>query len=131
MARRVCSSLINSHQEEWEGIPRSVPGLTTFIRRPQMADAVQFADSRTAYDDLSQSTKDRIGDYALNHSQHWSRKKANPGHPLLEEPRVSLSPVQAGLYRMKEVLMGDSSSRNRTRSGSIDWSRSMNLVVVK
>lgn len=117
--------------------PRGMGGNTEVRSRShrfpyfQNADGVQFADSRTAYDDLDQSTKDQIEDYALNHSQHWSRKKANPGHPLLEEPRVSLSPVQAGLYRMKEVLMGDSSSRNPTRSGSIDWSRSMNLVVVK
>lgn len=51
-----------------------------------------FVDSRTAYDDLPEETKEKIKDYALNHSQHHSRRKANPGHPLLEEARVCCLP---------------------------------------
>jgi hypothetical protein len=64
------------------------------IRRPKAWLArriahVQFADSRTAYEDLDDESKDKIKDWVLWHSQHHSRRVASPGEPLLEEKRVS------------------------------------------
>ncbi|MFZ1990567.1 MAG: TauD/TfdA family dioxygenase [Alphaproteobacteria bacterium] len=42
-----------------------------------------FADTRTAYDDLPQSMKDRIEGLEANHSIWWSRKMA--GYPFTDE----------------------------------------------
>ena len=48
----------------------------------------EFADSRTAYDDLSEEIQTKIADWILWHSQHHSRRKASPDAKLLAEPRV-------------------------------------------
>lgn len=55
-----------------------------------MGGNTEFADTRTAYDDLDGATKEKIQDWILWHSQHHSRRKASPNHPLLEEERVSV-----------------------------------------
>ena len=49
----------------------------------------EFADSRQAYEDLSQETKERIADYVVNNSQFQCRRSANPGNPMVEGPAVS------------------------------------------
>lgn len=58
------------------------------IPPPGNGGNTEFADCRTAYDDLDDATKDRIKDYVLWHSQHHSRRKANPGVALFDEPKV-------------------------------------------
>lgn len=73
--RRAGISLLLSHQLP----PKGTGGDT------------EFADTRTAYDDLDGETKERVKDYVLWHSQHHSRRRANPGNPLLEEPKVRVS----------------------------------------
>lgn len=55
---------------------------------PGTGGDTEFADTRTAYDDLDEETKKKIGEYVLWHSQHHSRRRASPGHPMLEEERV-------------------------------------------
>jgi alpha-ketoglutarate-dependent 2,4-dichlorophenoxyacetate dioxygenase len=45
--------------------------------------ATEFADSRQAYDELPQETKDRIKNYVVMNSQLQCRRAANPGNPLL------------------------------------------------
>lgn len=49
----------------------------------------EFADSRQAYEDLPQETKERIADYVVNNSQFQCRRSANPGNPMVEGPEVS------------------------------------------
>lgn len=67
---------------------------------------LQFADTRTAYADLPDSTKEKISDWVLKHSQHHSRRVASPGHPMLDEPKVS-PPAEQRV--MSTVLTGGSS----------------------
>lgn len=49
---------------------------------------MQFADTRTAYDDLPEEHKRAIKDWVLWHSQHHSRRVANPGEPLLDQKKA-------------------------------------------
>lgn len=49
---------------------------------------MQFADTRTAYDDLPEERREAIKDWVLWHSQHHSRRVANLGEPLLEQEKV-------------------------------------------
>lgn len=55
---------------------------------PNMGGNTEFADTRTAYDELDPQIQERIKDYVIWHSQFHSRRRASPGHPLLEEKRV-------------------------------------------
>lgn len=48
----------------------------------------EFADSRTAYADLPQETKDRIDSYIVDHSQLHSRRKGAPNNALVWEDKV-------------------------------------------
>ncbi|WVQ85208.1 hypothetical protein IAT38_007373 [Cryptococcus sp. DSM 104549] len=47
----------------------------------------EFADTRTAYDDLPAERKEEIKDWVLWHSQHHSRRVASPGEPLLDQEK--------------------------------------------
>ena len=60
----------------------------------------QFADSRQAYADLPDSTKDRIANYVLLHSQHHSRRVASPGHPMLEQEKYLPTSHPFGMHRL-------------------------------
>ncbi|GFZ45548.1 hypothetical protein JCM24511_03274 [Saitozyma sp. JCM 24511] len=64
----------------------------------------EFADSRTAYADLPQETKDKIADWALMHSQHHSRRVANPGEPLLEEERFLPESHPFGVHKLNMYI---------------------------
>lgn len=48
----------------------------------------EFADSRTAYDDLSQEMRERIEDYVTCNSIIHNRQTANPGSPLFKDINV-------------------------------------------
>jgi alpha-ketoglutarate-dependent 2,4-dichlorophenoxyacetate dioxygenase len=49
----------------------------------------EFADSRTAYADLPEETKDKIKDSVVDHTQLHSRRRGAPNEPLVWEDRVS------------------------------------------
>ena len=63
----------------------------------------KFADTRTAYQDLPAERKDRIKDYALKHSQHHSRRVANPGHPMLEEKKFLPESHPFGTHKLVQI----------------------------
>jgi len=73
---------------EQAGTPRWVIYFSLFDGRPRLTPREQFADTRAAHDDLDASTKDRIKDHVLWHSQQHSRRKANPGEPILDQEKV-------------------------------------------
>lgn len=62
---------------------RSAQSLLLCHEAPPEGGQTWFADTRTAYDDLPQSMKDRIEGLSARHSLWWSRKSA--GYPLTEE----------------------------------------------
>lgn len=62
---------------------RSVQSLLLCHEAPPEGGETWFADTRTAYEDLPQSMKDRLEGLAARHSLWWSRRKA--GYPLSEE----------------------------------------------
>ncbi|KAL7420659.1 hypothetical protein Q5752_004610 [Cryptotrichosporon argae] len=63
----------------------------------------EFADSRTAYDDLPKDTKARINGYVLWHSQHHSRRRASPGNPLLDETKFLPESHPFGKHRLVQT----------------------------
>lgn len=76
----------------------------------------EFADTRTAYDDLDEETKERVKDYVLWHSQHHSRRRASPGHPMLEEERVGMDSSEADLSScLNRIPSASTSLCRRTR----------------
>ncbi len=62
---------------------RSAYSLLLCHEAPPVGGQTWFADTRTAYDDLPQATKDRLEGLQVRHSLWWSRKLA--GYPLTEE----------------------------------------------
>jgi alpha-ketoglutarate-dependent 2,4-dichlorophenoxyacetate dioxygenase len=62
---------------------RSSHSLLLCHEAPPEGGETWFADTRTAYDDLPQSMKDRIEHLEADHSIWWSRKMA--GYPFTEE----------------------------------------------
>lgn len=70
---------------------------------PGTGGNTEFADTRTAYDDLDQETKSRVHDYVLWHSQFHSRRRASPGLPLLEEARFLPESHPFGRHRLVQV----------------------------
>jgi alpha-ketoglutarate-dependent 2,4-dichlorophenoxyacetate dioxygenase len=62
---------------------RSAYSLLLAYEVPTKGGETWFADTRSAYDDLPQSTKDRIENLVGEHSLWWSRKQA--GAPISEE----------------------------------------------
>ncbi len=62
---------------------RSAQSLLLCHEAPAAGGQTWFADTRSAYEDLPQSMKDRIEGLQARHSLWWSRKAA--GYPLTEE----------------------------------------------
>ena len=62
---------------------RSAYSLLLCHEAPPVDGETWFADTRTAYEDLPQATKDRIENLEADHSIWWSRKQA--GYPFTEE----------------------------------------------
>ena len=62
---------------------RSAYSLLLCHETPPVGGQTWFADTRSAYDDLPQSMKDRIEHLEADHSIWWSRKMA--GYPFTEE----------------------------------------------
>jgi alpha-ketoglutarate-dependent 2,4-dichlorophenoxyacetate dioxygenase len=62
---------------------RSAYSLLLAHEVPPEGGQTWFADTRTAYDDLPQSMKDRLEGLVIEHSLWWSRKQA--GYPFTEE----------------------------------------------
>jgi alpha-ketoglutarate-dependent 2,4-dichlorophenoxyacetate dioxygenase len=62
---------------------RSAQSLLLCHEAPPAGGATWFADTRSAYEDLPQSMKDRIETLQARHSLWWSRRSA--GYPLTEE----------------------------------------------
>ena len=62
---------------------RSAYSLLLCHEAPPVDGETWFADTRTAYDDLPQSMKDRIDGLKARHSIWWSRRTA--GYPFTEE----------------------------------------------
>lgn len=80
----------------------------------------EFCDTRTAWDELDEKVKDRVKDYVLWHSQHHSRRRASPGHPLLEETRFLPESHEFGKHKLVQVHepSGRTVSRDKgTRAG--------------
>ena len=53
-----------------------------------MGGNTEFADTRTAYDELDQGTKREIEDWIVCNSQLQCRRAANPGNPALAGDEV-------------------------------------------
>jgi alpha-ketoglutarate-dependent 2,4-dichlorophenoxyacetate dioxygenase len=70
---------------------------------PGHGGATEFADTRTAYDDLSQSEKDRINDWVVNNSQLQCRRSANPGNPLLQTDEFDPMKHRFGKHRLVQT----------------------------
>ncbi|KAL1405013.1 hypothetical protein Q8F55_008636 [Vanrija albida] len=70
---------------------------------PGSGGETEFCDTRTAWDDLSPEVKERVADYVLWHSQHHSRRRASPGHPLLEEERFLPESHEFGKHKLVQV----------------------------
>ncbi|GFZ43120.1 hypothetical protein JCM24511_00838 [Saitozyma sp. JCM 24511] len=70
---------------------------------------LEFADSRQAYDDLEQATKDKIAPWVLMHSQHHSRKVASPHAEILKD--VKYKPESHPFGRHKVVQRHEASGR--------------------
>ncbi|RSH92543.1 hypothetical protein EHS25_007987 [Saitozyma podzolica] len=70
---------------------------------------LEFADSRQAYDDLDQATKDKIEPWVLMHSQHHSRKIASPHAEILKDPKYK--PESHPFGRHKVVQRHEASGR--------------------
>ncbi len=62
---------------------RSAQSLLLCHETPPVGGQTWFADTRSAYEDLPQSMKDRIEPLQARHSLWWSRKAA--GYPLTDE----------------------------------------------
>jgi len=62
---------------------RSAYSLLLCHEAPPEGGPTWFADTRTAYDDLPQATKDRLEGLVAEHSYWWSRRRA--GYPYTEE----------------------------------------------
>jgi alpha-ketoglutarate-dependent 2,4-dichlorophenoxyacetate dioxygenase len=62
---------------------RSAQSLLLCHEAPPVGGETWFADTRSAYEDLPQATKDRIESLEAVHSIWWSRRTA--GYPLTEE----------------------------------------------
>jgi len=62
---------------------RSAQSLLLCHEAPPEGGQTWFADTRSAYEDLPQSMKDRIEGLKVRHSLWWSRSRA--GYPLTEE----------------------------------------------
>ncbi len=62
---------------------RSAQSLLLCHEAPPVGGQTWFADTRTAYEDLPQSMKERIEGLQARHSLWWSRSRA--GYPLTEE----------------------------------------------
>lgn len=63
----------------------------------------EFADTRTAYDDLPEERKETIKDWVLWHSQHHSRRVANPGEPLLDQEKFLPTSHPFGKHKLVQV----------------------------
>ncbi|TXT04385.1 hypothetical protein VHUM_04152 [Vanrija humicola] len=68
-----------------------------------MGGETEFCDTRAAYDDLDPAVKDRVKDYVLWHSQHHSRRRASPGHPLLDEERFHPETHEFGKHKLVQL----------------------------
>lgn len=64
---------------------------------PGTGGNTEFADSRTAYDDLPDEVKERIKDYVLENSQFQCRRSANPGNPMVSGEDVRIPAVQGAI----------------------------------
>lgn len=62
---------------------RSAQALLLCHEAPPHGGPIWFADSRSAYEDLPQSMKDRLETLEATHSYFWSRRRA--GYPYSEE----------------------------------------------
>ncbi|OWZ76730.1 alpha-ketoglutarate-dependent 2,4-dichlorophenoxyacetate dioxygenase [Cryptococcus neoformans Tu401-1] len=63
----------------------------------------EFADTRTAYDDLPEERREAIKDWVLWHSQHHSRRVANPGEPLLDQEKFLPTSHPFGKHKLVQV----------------------------
>ena len=78
----------------------------------------QFADSRTAYDELNEQTKLDIEPWVMAHSQHHSRKIASPEAEILKDPKACLA-------RPDRADFSDGSTSQRViRSDITRWRKS-------
>jgi alpha-ketoglutarate-dependent 2,4-dichlorophenoxyacetate dioxygenase len=76
---------------------------------PGTGGATEFADTRQAYDDLDDATKERIADYVVMNSQHQCRRAANPGNPMLDG--AEHDPMQNRFGKHKLVQLHEPSGR--------------------
>ena len=60
--------------------------LHTFYLQQELVGSTEFADSRTAYDDLSEDMKNRLDGLVANHSLFHSRKTAVPSFFVDTDP---------------------------------------------
>ncbi|KAM0748865.1 putative 2,4-dichlorophenoxyacetate alpha-ketoglutarate dioxygenase [Meredithblackwellia eburnea MCA 4105] len=65
-----------------------------------------FADTRSAYEDLPQETKDKIANYTANHTMLHSRRKAAPGHPLVMKPEYDPATHQQSKHTLVQKHQG-------------------------
>jgi alpha-ketoglutarate-dependent 2,4-dichlorophenoxyacetate dioxygenase len=69
---------------------------------PGTGGGLEFADSRTAYDDLSPERKAEIADLVMLHSQHHSRRIASPDAKILDEPRFQPTSHPFGRHKIAQ-----------------------------
>jgi len=76
---------------------------------PGTGGATEFADSRAAFDNLSDEQKDKYKDYVVMNSQLQCRRAANPGNPLLQTDEFD--PMQHRFGKHKLVQVHEASGR--------------------
>lgn len=76
---------------------------------PGTGGDTEFADTRTAYDDLPDAKKDKIKDYVVMNSQLQCRRNANKGNPLFDTPEFD--PMNHRFSRHKLVQSHEPSGR--------------------
>lgn len=70
---------------------------------PSCGGATEFADSRAAYDHLSDEQKEKYKDWVVNNSQLQCRRNANPGNPLLQTDEFEPMKHRFGKHRLCQV----------------------------
>lgn len=141
---------MNYRLREREETPRcaTMPNYDDIFSIPDWTWPMQFADTRTAYDDLPEEHKRAIKDWVLWHSQHHSRRVANPGEPLLDQKKVcnnfiigiqstnnliiaQFLPTSHPFGKHKLVQIHEPSGRtvSFTIMTSLNWQESQNLYI--
>ncbi|KAK9783898.1 putative TauD/TfdA-like domain-containing protein [Seiridium cardinale] len=115
-ARRAGFSLLRAHQLP----PRGTGGGT------------EFADTRTAYADLDQATKDKIQDLVLCHSLWYSRQLGAPDNAILKQ----IDPAAQAMGRHKLVQLHEPSGRQNLyiawHAHHVDgWSKEASRPVIE